>query len=596
MKEDTKTKEQLLLELEGLRKRIDELEKSDAERKQLSVRLQDSEARWRSLVENAADLILTTDREGTVLFMNRTPPGLTVQEVIGKSVYNYIEPEHWDMVKAAVADVFSTGNPDQYEIWARGPHNTLAWYSTRVAPVMKDGAVTAVSVIARDITEHKRTEERLSEYHKVVESLNDMIAIVDRNYTYVLANNALLRNRNMSSEQVVGRSVPDVLGRDIFEQVIRPHLDSCFQGNTIRYEMKYQYPELGERDLLVSYLPIGEAGQVTRAASVISDITEDKRAERALKEAHEKLQATLRAVPDLMFEVDREGRIYDYHAPEHETLYVGPEAFLGKTVAEVLPESTAGVILQAIADADDHGWHRGATYSLDLPGGGRQYFELSIDVKKTGIAQKRFVALARNITKRKLAEEALRKSEKQYRDLVDNSPVGIYKSNVKGDILFANEALARMAGYDSPADLMKEGVLATYKRGSDRNILLKNLREQGKISNFEFEFVRKNGETIRAILSAVLEGEMLSGMILDITERKQAEEERERLILELRDALAKIKTLSGLLPICSWCKKIRNDGGYWQQIEAYIHDHSDAQFTHGICPDCVKKMYSERKK
>ena len=173
--------------------------------------------------------------------MNHTPPGLTVREVIGKSVYNYIEPEHWDMVKAAVAGVFSTGNPDQYEIWARGPHNTLAWYSTRVAPVIKDGVVTAVSVIARDITESRRAEE-------------------------------------------------------------------------------------------------------------------------ALREAHGKLQATLGAVPDLMFEVDREGRIYDYHAPEHEALYVGPEAFLGKTVAEVLPESTAGVILQAIADADEHGWHRGPKF------------------------------------------------------------------------------------------------------------------------------------------------------------------------------------------------------------------------------------------
>lgn len=586
----------MIRELKDLRKRIAELEKSDVERKQLGVRLQDSEARWRSLVENAADLILTIDREETVLFMNHTPPGLTVREVIGKSAYDFIEPEHWDMVKAAVAGVFSTGIPDQYEIWASGPHNTPAWYSTRVAPVIKDGIVTAVSVIARDITERKHAEERLSEYHKVVESLNDMIAIVDRNYTYVLANNAFLRNRSMAREQIMGRSVPDVVGRDIFEQVIKPHLDSCFQGNILRYEMKYQYPELGERDLLVSYFPIEEEGHITRAASVISDITESKRAERALTEAHEKLQATFRAVPDLMFEVDRDGRIYDYHAPEHEALYVEPGSFLGKTVAEVLPESTAKVILHAIADADEHSWHRGATYSLDLPGG-RQYFELSIDVKDTtGVVQKRFVALARNITKRKQAEEALRESEKQYRDLVDYSPVGIYKTNIKGDILFVNEALARMAGYDSPADMMKEGVLKTYKRGSDRDLLLKSLREQGKISNFEFEFVRKNGETLRASLSAVLEGEMLSGMIIDITERKRAEEERERLILDLKEALAKIKTLSGMLPICSWCKKIRNDSGYWQQIEAYIHDHSDAEFTHGICPDCVKKMYSEHKK
>jgi PAS domain S-box-containing protein len=77
----------------------------------------------------------------------------------------------------------------------------------------------------------------------------------------------------------------------------------------------------------------------------------------------------------------------------------------------------------------------------------------------------------------------------------------------------------------------------------------------------------------------------------DITERKRAEEERERLLLELQQALAEVKKLSGFLPICASCKKIRDDQGYWQQIEAYIRDHSEAQFSHGICPECAEKLY-----
>jgi hypothetical protein len=79
----------------------------------------------------------------------------------------------------------------------------------------------------------------------------------------------------------------------------------------------------------------------------------------------------------------------------------------------------------------------------------------------------------------------------------------------------------------------------------------------------------------------------------NITERKQVEKERENLITKLQDALAKIKTLRGLLPICSSCKKIRDDKGYWNQIESYISDHSEAEFTHGICPKCAKKLYPE---
>ena len=71
------------------------------------------------------------------------------------------------------------------------------------------------------------------------------------------------------------------------------------------------------------------------------------------------------------------------------------------------------------------------------------------------------------------------------------------------------------------------------------------------------------------------------------------EAEREQLITELQEALAKVKTLSGLLPICAWCKNIRNDDGYWQAVEQYVGEHSTAEFTHGICPDCIKKYYPE---
>ena len=89
---------------------------------------------------------------------------------------------------------------------------------------------------------------------------------------------------------------------------------------------------------------------------------------------------------------------------------------------------------------------------------------------------------------------------------------------------------------------------------------------------------------------------MWSGVILDITERKLAEEERIRLVAELQSALAEVKLLSGFLPICSSCKKIRDDQGYWNQIEAYICDHSEAVFSHGICPDCAEKYYAELRK
>ncbi|MHC1724702.1 MAG: response regulator [Syntrophobacteraceae bacterium] len=80
---------------------------------------------------------------------------------------------------------------------------------------------------------------------------------------------------------------------------------------------------------------------------------------------------------------------------------------------------------------------------------------------------------------------------------------------------------------------------------------------------------------------------------LEIAEHKRAEVERESLIVELQVALAKVKMLSGLLPICASCKKIRDDKGYWRQLETYIHEHSEVEFSHGICPECAKRLYPE---
>ena len=82
-------------------------------------------------------------------------------------------------------------------------------------------------------------------------------------------------------------------------------------------------------------------------------------------------------------------------------------------------------------------------------------------------------------------------------------------------------------------------------------------------------------------------------MSFDITDRKATESEHERLISELREALAQVKTLSGFIPICASCKNIRDDAGYWQQIEQYLSKHSDLEFTHGICPACLEKLYPE---
>jgi len=88
-------------------------------------------------------------------------------------------------------------------------------------------------------------------------------------------------------------------------------------------------------------------------------------------------------------------------------------------------------------------------------------------------------------------------------------------------------------------------------------------------------------------------GEMLVRAIRYAIERKRIENEKEEVIAELQEALAKVKLLSGFIPICASCKKIRDDNGYWRQVESYIREHSNAEFSHSICPDCSHRLYPE---
>ena len=122
------------------------------------------------------------------------------------------------------------------------------------------------------------------------------------------------------------------------------------------------------------------------------------------------------------------------------------------------------------------------------------------------------------------AEKALQESEKKYRDLVNNSLVGIYKTNLKGDILYVNEALWRMLEFESPEEMVGEDALTRYKNPKDREVILKNLKEKDKVEGFETELLTKTGKTIDILLSATLDGDTISGMIMDITGRQKAEQ------------------------------------------------------------------------
>ncbi len=130
---------------------------------------------------------------------------------------------------------------------------------------------------------------------------------------------------------------------------------------------------------------------------------------------------------------------------------------------------------------------------------------------------------------RNKAEESLKASERRYRNIADNALVGIYQSNLKGDILYANDALARIYEFESPEEMTSKGAVARYKNLKEREVFIEDLKKTGKVNNFELEMLTKRGETRNLLVSATLDGEVLSGMVIDITGRKRAEEKAQHL-------------------------------------------------------------------
>lgn len=146
-----------------------------------------------------------------------------------------------------------------------------------------------------------------------------------------------------------------------------------------------------------------------------------------------------------------------------------------------------------------------------------QFFELLPSVIKWVFKE---LETEKKLTK---ANNALEKSEKKYRSIVDNALVGVYKSNINGDIIYANHALSNMFGYVTPEEMMSGGILQIYKNKEDRDSLVTKLQASGCVDEFECECVKKDGSGVDIILTATLEDNIISGMMINITSRKRME-------------------------------------------------------------------------
>ena len=155
-----------------------------------------------------------------------------------------------------------------------------------------------------------------------------------------------------------------------------------------------------------------------------------------------------------------------------------------------------------------------------------------------------------------------------------------------------NPAWERTLGW-SRAELMSRPFIEFVHPDDRERTLGQNarVREGGQALEFENRYLCKDGSSRWLLWNAAphSQGRVIYSVARDVTERKQAEEERERLVHQLQTALAEVRSLREILPICSYCKRVRDDENYWQSVETYISEHTDTRFSHGICPTCFER-------
>ena len=186
--------------------------------------------------------------------------------------------------------------------------------------------------------------------------------------------------------------------------------------------------------------------------------------------------------------------------------------------------------------------------------------------------------LSQETEKRKATEGALREARETFKLALKEMPVIIFAADDDGALVFFNREFEEVSGYNAQ-DLATDPEMMQYLFQLDKDDMATEQQADG-----EWSFRSKDGSEKVVYWSHLSEYPPMPGWTswkvgVDITELKAAQ--------------ARVKVLSGLLPICSNCKKIRDDTGYWNRIEAYIHDHSEADFTHGICPTCARGLYPE---
>lgn len=571
--------------------------------------LKNSEERFKSLVNSLDDVVFTLDhRMRYTSVYGRWVKGyekLQPDSFVGKTVRELFGPREGAIHERSIKRALE-GESVSYE-WSIRTNGDKHHFQITVSPLRDEqNGITGAVGVGHDVTEKKKFERELKrheqELHALLENTPDIIARYDIRGRYTYVNRAFESFIGTTRKQLVGKKQSELSMPKELTPFWTDNVSSVFlSGKETTLEAEFPTPK-GIKYFQARLVPeINAENNVEYVLVVARDLTKHKQTEESLQRSEEQLERILQTTPGGVTIIDLNGRIFFANQTAEQILglkrkgsseryYNNPEYKISTVDGQPLLEKDLPYIQVMMSGQPVFGLE----HAIEHPEGRRVILSVNaaplIDYnnKITGI-----VTSISDITKLKHAEEEARKNEQRFRDLANSISDVFFAMNRDLRCTYWNHASEKLTGIPAPkaiaqniTDLLPESMAKDLDKLFHESMetqttktYVSKVKLQNKVYYFDINiYPAKHG---------------LSVFFKDVSERMYAERERERLIAELQDALNKVKTLSGLLPICAFCKNIRDDGGYWHQVEAYIKAHSEANFSHGVCPDCAKQHYPE---
>lgn len=329
---------------------------------------------------------------------------------------------------------------------------------------------------------------------------------------------------------------------------------------------------------------------------------ERKRVEDELSKDIKEWQTTFNATNAAIWVLDKDHLILRTNRVAEKMFQLSEKEIVGKHCWEIVHGTKQPIPECPIFRAKDS--LQRETMELQL---NEKWYEITVDpILDTNGEYAKAVHIITNITERKQNENALHKSEERLSLATETAGLGIWEWRFDtGKLYDSRNKILEISGltYEEAQnfslDLWLSKVHPDDRKRTEEKLQAHFRAETECVENeLRFRHPEKGWIWLYGI-GRVVERDTngkpirLVGVHQDITERKRAEKEREKLIKKLQEALKEIKTLRGILPLCSFCKKIRDDKGYWEQVDVYIHKYSQADISHSICPECAKEHYPD---